>query len=97
MKFIGIDGCKDGWFCVSLDVDEGWSYRVIPDAQSLAELLRHAGSVLIDIPIGLLDTGTSERSATRMAGSYSDQNVVPAYFLHLRDRHCRPAAMNRHS
>ena len=65
MKFIGIDGCKDGWFCVSLDADEGWSYRVIPDAQSLAELLRHAGSVLIDIPIGLLDTGTSERQCDK--------------------------------
>ena len=65
MKFIGIDGCKDGWFCVSLDEVEGWSYRVIPDAQSLAELVRHAGSVLIDIPIGLLDTGTSERQCDK--------------------------------
>lgn len=65
MIFIGIDGCKDGWFCVSLVDDEGWSYCVIPDAQSLAELLRHAGSVLIDIPIGLLDTGTSERQCDK--------------------------------
>lgn len=65
MKFIGIDACKDGWFCVSLDEDQGWSYRVIPDAQSLAEFVRHAGSVLIDIPIGLLDTGINERQCDK--------------------------------
>jgi len=64
MKFIGIDGCKDGWFCVSLD-DEGWSYRVIPDAESLGEYVSHASSVLIDIPVGLLDTGTDERQCDK--------------------------------
>lgn len=65
MKYIGIDGCKDGWFCVSLDEDEGWSYRVIPDAASLGEFVRHANSVLIDIPIGLLDSGTNERQCDK--------------------------------
>lgn len=65
MIFIGIDGCKAGWFCVSLDEDEGYSYRIIRDAESLQQYVSHASSVLIDIPIGLLDTGTDERQCDK--------------------------------
>ena len=60
MKFIGIDGCKDGWFCVSLDVDEGWSYRVIPDAQSLAELLRRYCQLNLNYSDFLENSGSSK-------------------------------------
>jgi len=64
MIFIGIDGCRDGWFCVTLDEDN-WSYRIIPDAPSLVRYIRHASSVMIDIPIGLLDSGTDERQCDK--------------------------------
>ena len=67
MKFIGIDGCKDGWFCVSLDDGEAYSYRIIQDTESLEQHLGHATSVLIDIPIGLLDAGTDERQCDKQA------------------------------
>ena len=65
MKFIGIDGCKDGWYCVTLNEANDWSYCVIEDAQSLSEFVKHANSVLIDIPIGLLDKGTEERQCDK--------------------------------
>jgi predicted RNase H-like nuclease len=65
MIFIGIDGCKDGWFCVTLDEEDNWSYRIIPDAQSLGRYISQANSVFIDIPIGLLDTGTDERQCDK--------------------------------
>jgi len=82
MKFIGIDGCKDGWFCVSLDVDESWSFGVVPNAQLLAEMVSHASSVLIDIPIGLLDTGTDERrcdkQGRKLLGPKRCSSVFPA-------------------
>ena len=65
MEFIGIDGCKDGWFCVSLDEDTAYSYRIIQDAESLERYIAHASSVLIDIPIGLLDAGTVERQCDK--------------------------------
>ena len=40
LKYIGIDGCRDGWFCVSLGENGDWSCRVISDAQSLGEYVR---------------------------------------------------------
>ena len=61
MKYIGIDGCKDGWFCVTLDETDMWSYCVINNSKSLSELTKNANSVLIDIPIGLLDNITGGR------------------------------------
>ena len=81
-KFIGIDGCKDGWFCVFLGVDGDWSYRVVSDAGALGEIVGDANSVLIDIPVGLLDKGPDERScdkaARRLLGSKRASSVFPA-------------------
>ncbi len=67
MKYIGIDGCKDGWFCVALGENDDWCFRVIKDMQSLAEFVNQASSVLIDIPIGLQDRGTDERQCDKDA------------------------------
>ena len=30
MKFIGVDGCKKGWFFVGLDDNGGWDMGVVP-------------------------------------------------------------------
>ena len=82
MNYLGIDGCKDGWFCVSLNDNGDWSYRVIPNAKSLDEYVGHADSVLIDIPIGLHDSGTEERQcdkeARRMLTPKRSSSVFPA-------------------
>ena len=82
MKFIGIDGCKDGWFCVSLDEDEAYSYCIIQDTESLEQHLCHASSVLIDIPIGLLDAGSDERrcdkQARKLLGAKRCSSVFPS-------------------
>lgn len=66
-QYIGVDGCKAGWFCVSFDEEHNWCYHLVPDAQSLAEYICDADSVLIDIPIGLLDTGPEERRCDKEA------------------------------
>ena len=82
MNYLGVDGCKDGWFCVSLDEEGEWSYGVIPDAKSLGEFASHASTVLIDIPIGLLDKGTEERQcdkeARRLLTPKRSSSVFPA-------------------
>jgi predicted RNase H-like nuclease len=65
--FIGIDGCRAGWFCVILDEGDGWSYRVAPDAQAVGMFAVAADSVLIDIPIGLIDAGMGGRQCDREA------------------------------
>ena len=61
MRFIGIDGCRDGWFCVILDEYDNWYFRVVSNTRSLVEYIAYADSILIDIPIGLLDKGIDER------------------------------------
>jgi len=66
-KYIGIDGCRDGWFCVCLDDSDEWSYSVVSNASALLELVQDADSVLIDIPVGMLDGGTLERECDRTA------------------------------
>ena len=66
-EFIGIDGCRAGWCCVILDEGDGWSCRVVPDAHAVGELAKAADSVLIDIPIGLPDSGPDGRLCDREA------------------------------
>ncbi|UCC56560.1 MAG: DUF429 domain-containing protein [Gammaproteobacteria bacterium] len=65
--FIGIDGCPAGWFCVILDDRDHWSFRLAPDEHGVGELATGADSVLIDIPIGLCDSGSDGRDCDREA------------------------------
>ena len=82
MNYLGIDGCKAGWFCVSLSENDDYSFRVVPDAKSLSEYAENASSVLIDIPIGLHDKGTEERQcdkeARRLLRPKRSSSVFPA-------------------
>ncbi len=59
--YIGIDGCKAGWFCVLLADDGRWRTALAPDAEALREVTYSAASALIDIPIGFVDAGASGR------------------------------------
>ena len=52
MRFVGVDGCKGGWFSVGLD-QNGYDFGMF---REFAELLPHyqdAELILVDIPIGL--------------------------------------------
>jgi predicted RNase H-like nuclease len=80
--FIGIDGCRAGWFCVILDEHGNGSYRVAPDARAVGELAVTADSVLIDIPIGLPDSGPGgrlcDREARHLLGRWRATSVFSA-------------------
>ena len=65
--FIGIDGCRAGWFCVILDGAGHWSFRLAPDARAVGELAVAAAGALIDIPVGLPDSGPEGRLCDREA------------------------------
>jgi predicted RNase H-like nuclease len=71
--FIGIDGCRAGWFCVILDNDQRWSFRLAPDAGAVGEIAAAADTALIDIPVGLPDSGVEgrlcDREARRLLGA----------------------------
>lgn len=65
--FIGIDGCRAGWFCVILEGDQRWSFRLAPDVRDVGALAAGADGALIDIPIGLPDAGPAGRRCDREA------------------------------
>ncbi|MGB5443249.1 MAG: DUF429 domain-containing protein, partial [Gammaproteobacteria bacterium] len=67
IKYAGIDGCSDGWFCVRLGRNGEWEFSLLPDASSLLKITRSSGLVLIDIPIGLMESGREERECDRLA------------------------------
>lgn len=51
-RSFGVDGCRAGWFCVGLGIGK-LSGGLYPSLSSLVEATGLAGTVLIDIPIGL--------------------------------------------
>jgi predicted RNase H-like nuclease len=79
--YVGVDGCKEGWFAVAL-ADGGWHAGVFPDVASLWERFRGAALILIDVPIGLRDCGpeerTCDREARRFLGPERASSVFPA-------------------
>lgn len=54
----GVDGCKDGWFCITKDLNTGdIKSAVYKDAKSLLEQKPTPLIIAIDIPIGLTEAG----------------------------------------
>ena len=61
MTFVGADSCRAGWFSVQISDDGAWKTKVFNDVLSLWEAHWGASLILMDIPIGLLESGTGER------------------------------------
>jgi len=61
MKYIGIDGCRPGWFFVGLDENDKYSFGVISEISEIKNEINKAEQVLIDIPIGLREIDKKER------------------------------------
>ncbi|RXA21691.1 DUF429 domain-containing protein [Methanosarcina sp. MSH10X1] len=68
--FVGVDGCRAGWFAVLLamenDQNYDWEIGVFPDFSCLIDFLKENYGqfeplILIDIPIGLKKGGSGER------------------------------------
>jgi predicted RNase H-like nuclease len=82
MDFAGIDGCHAGWFAVIIKADTAWEYRLLADAKSVADLAARVAFTLIDVPIGLVDSGPEERlcdkEARRLLQPYRGSSVFPA-------------------
>jgi len=53
MKFIGVDGCRTGWFYTAIDHENDWEIGVSENIDKLWETHKDASLILIDIPIGL--------------------------------------------
>ena len=63
---VGVDGCRDGWFYFRSDGGV-ISCGVAGDFAGLVESLPPGSRVFIDIPIGLIDSGSDGRECDRLA------------------------------
>jgi len=72
-RFVGIDGCRAGWFTASLFDDPSWEPGVFPNIVDIWNRQPHAKLVLIDIPIELRDKGAEERICDAASRKLLDQ------------------------
>ena len=83
----GIDGCKAGWFMVTLNSSTKWKTAIYPNIFSLWKECKEMELILIDIPVGLPDSGKDERdcdiAAREVLGKARASSVFPTP--------CRPA------
>jgi predicted RNase H-like nuclease len=81
MVYVGVDGCKKGWFTVGLGGKTGWEVNRFDDIRKLWEQYKNAKLILIDIPIGLRDSGNNERTcdkeARKLLGPKRGTSVFP--------------------
>jgi len=82
MKYLGLDGCKAGWFLIGFDDDNDASFRILKHISELDEHLDSAEIILIDIPVGLRSKHPDERKcdklARKMLGQPRGSSVFPA-------------------
>lgn len=65
--YVGVDGCKTGWLAVGINSNNEWQGEVFPDISQLWERCRTSSLILIDIPIGLKESGEEERKCDTRA------------------------------
>ncbi|MFH1640042.1 MAG: DUF429 domain-containing protein [Chloroflexota bacterium] len=74
MKYIGVDGCHYGWFAVILEEDSNQpDVDVFKNISELWNKYKDAKLILIDIPIGLRDSGAEERLCDKAARKFLGQ------------------------
>ncbi len=67
MNFVGVDGCRAGWFWVSLMRSGEWQADIEQSFSRVWSKWQEAHSILVDIPIGLRNSSHDERLCDREA------------------------------
>ena len=60
-EFVGVDGCRSGWFSVGFDGSGCYELKVFPAFSELLGYYCDAKLILVDIPIGLLKNGEGRK------------------------------------
>jgi predicted RNase H-like nuclease len=80
MKFVGVDGCRRGWFAAITDGGFSWDTGVFGSMESLWAQHKNASLILVDIPIGLpfLKRRQCDVEARRLLGAKRSSSVFSA-------------------
>lgn len=81
MKYLGIDGCSGGWFMIGEGNDGKVGYNLYDNIEALWRDNKGLKLALIDIPIGLKESGPEERRCDKLARRILDKrkySVFPA-------------------
>ncbi len=82
LRHVGVDGCRAGWFAVELTDYGEWSIHLHETFAELAKAHVDGGRILVDIPIGLRESGVTERlcdlEGRRLLGKPRSASVFPA-------------------
>jgi predicted RNase H-like nuclease len=65
--YVGADACKGGWFAIALTKDGQWQTGVCQDIGALWKKYHNADLILVDVPIGLRESGADERRVDKEA------------------------------
>lgn len=77
---LGVDGCRSGWVMARRNPVSGeTAVAIAPDFRAVLDAAADAAMTIIDMPIGLTDTGrrACERLARRLLGSPRASSVFP--------------------
>ncbi len=79
MRYVGIDGCRGGWFAVTMGDDGSWKTGLFDSLNDVLASFPGARHVLVDIPIGLPRNAprTCDREARRLLGPKRASSVFP--------------------
>lgn len=67
MKYVGVDGYEKKWLATIIDGSQSCEFRVYDSIEPLWAAQRDASLILIDIPIGLRESGDQERLCDKEA------------------------------
>jgi len=80
-EFYGIDGCHAGWFYAGISRNGEYSFGVLERFSDVDLIAGRASLILVDIPIGLVSAGNTERlcdTAARKIIKPRGSSVFPA-------------------
>ena len=80
MKYVGVDGCKIGWFSVGLDDGAGFKVKVFPSFSKLTDYYSDAKLILVDMPIGFDSEGkvrACDTEARKKLGRPRSSSIFP--------------------
>ena len=86
-KYIGVDGCKAGWFLVAIGPGEAHGFGIFATIETLWRSYSNAKRIMIDIPIGL----PSNEIKTRPCDKAARQALSPLRHHSIFSPPCREA------